>query len=185
MDASKDSMNVTYQFLRQNRVEGSTVLPFEQLVELINGRVEAARPYLREVTLRAIDSQVVFRTQLPNDFGQQRALKVYSFGDDAWDDAEVAQYWFVDRDGRWLWAKYDSMGGRQDFAEVSVVHFAETRRVAGAPHLAHIACLWTISEAFKREFERAAESARKREESMRAAATKQAKFTTALNAITS
>lgn len=177
-------MNVTYQFLTQNRVEGSDVLPIEQLVELINDRVTIVKPHLREITLPTIDSQI-FGNKLPNDFGQQRALKIYSFGDEAWGDAEFAQFWFVDRDGRWLWAKCDSMGGRQDYADVSVRHFAESRRVPGSSELAYIACLVTICGAFIRKFQQAADSAREREQSLRFAAFEQMTFKTALGAITS
>lgn len=176
-------MNVTYQFLKNNRVEGSSVLPFDQLVELINQRVAAARPHLRDVTLPTIDSQIVFRDKIPHDFGQLRALKVYSFGDEPWDGADEAQFWFVDRDGKWLWVKCDSMGGRQEYADVTAEHFAETRRVQGSPELAHIACLSTIGEAFRSKFTTAADSAREREAKLRTAAVEQAAFNNALRAV--
>ena len=173
MDTSKDSMQKTHDFLVRGNVRGARCLPVDQLVERVDACIKAAQPMFRSMTLPTIVSQTVFDLRhVPEDFRNKSAFKVYAIGDEAWDDADTTEYWFVDRVGVWYWVKCNSAGGNADFSTVTSRHLISRSLVKDHEDLADIGVLGTIAETLRRTFHEADGAAQLRAEGFRKTALK-------------
>lgn len=162
MDASKDLMNVTHNFLSRGVVKGAACLPIDQLVELLNQCVATAASQLRYVTMPSVLGQIAERSEgLPTGWGERRAVLVYAKGSDAWNDTE-AEYWFVDRDKVWYWIKNDRFGRNLEFAQVTSGHLVERQVESASDSVATIRILGSVARSFEKLYSDAAITVRKR-----------------------
>lgn len=161
MDASKDSMEeATFAYLMHRTVSGSRELTPTHMCELIDKYVRPAKLHLRSVSLPKIGDQVtshITRSELPENFRDQKALKVYSIGVEAWTDIDTVESWFIDRDGRWYWIKYSAHGAGADCSIVTTQHLVN--RVSENDRVS-VSVLSKICEAFRFTFDHAAQRAR-------------------------
>ncbi len=157
MDASKDSMSeaATFAYLMHGTVHGARSLTPEHMIQVIDKYVDIAKPQLRALALHPIGDQIVFKTasqlQLPEDFRKQRALKVFSVGEEMGLD-EPVECWFIDRDGRWYWVRCGSQGESMDFSTVTVQHLVEARATADGDGVVALWVLSAICESFRKSF---------------------------------
>lgn len=184
MDASKDPMYTTFEYLASQTVFSTREILPEQMTKLLNLYVNAATPYLRDITLATIISQTPYSMQsVPESIKKTRALRVYALGEAPWIDPEIVEYWFVDRNGMWYWVKYDVVSGAQDWATVSCSHLVERKLADEGTGTVNISTLGDVTDAFMKKFDDAASAAHDREVKLRKAATEQAKFYVAIHKV--
>jgi hypothetical protein len=163
MDASTDSAEAaTFAFLMRGVVYGANGVNAEHALELINKRVTEMKQYLRRVSLPEIESQTVFSLAngVNEDFRRQKALKVYSIGDEAWSGIETVEYWFVDRDGVWYWLEYSSHGRQVYLCVVDASHLVDRFVNTSVDGLLPLYVLGSIDRSFTKLFSAAAERSR-------------------------
>jgi len=163
MDMSSDSAEkATFTYLMNGSVYGASGLTPEHAVEVIEKHLHIALPLLRRMTLSAIGKQVDSKVnaQLTGEFAKQWAFKVYTIGDEAWADADRAEYWFVDRNGYWYWVKHATASREVDFATVTVNHLLERFTGARDDGLVPLYVISSICGSFRHEFLLAADRAR-------------------------
>lgn len=185
MDASEGTITSTSEYLKYGIVYAENNIGIDELVWHINNRAALTQKQLRSLTLPTIGSQILAGMKdVPRDFANQQALKVYVWGTEPFSDYDTAEWWFVDRDLRWLWLQVDNATGRAIHSgPVSIRMFVERAVKLGNFTYGDIHFLRQVVHAFKTFCEEGADKARERELLLRDAAKNHADFITQIRLI--